>query len=136
MRPYELNSPRAAARIVALTLLADGQLNRAELGAMDRLQVHTKLGMDRAALRSVIHEVCEDLLDEQHLAWADSCRITPRTLEQLMAEIEDPTLRRTVLALCVELASIDGRVADGEAALLTAAVEHWGLQHEMLATPQ
>lgn len=136
MRPYPTNSPQAAARLVALTLLADGQLNRTELGAIDRLGVHAKLGLDRAEMRTVIHQVCEDLLDEAHLAWTDSCRVTPRSLQMLMNEVDDPALRSTVLALCVELAHADGRVADGEVALLTAAVEHWGLQHEMFATPQ
>lgn len=133
MRPYPTNSPQAAARFVALVLLADGQLNRRELGALDHLQVHTALGLDRTALRKVIHEVCEDLLDEAHLAWSDTCRITPRTLEQLLQEIDEPALRRTVLGLAVQLAETDGRVADGEEALLVAAVEQWGLQREMLA---
>jgi hypothetical protein len=135
MRPYPPNSPQAAARIVALAMLSDGQLSRAELAAADHLQLHAALGLDRAGLRRVIHEVCEDLLDEAHLAWADVCRITPRSLATLMADIDDPALQRTVLSWCVRLAEADGRVADGEAALLVAAVEHWGLQHEMLAVP-
>jgi hypothetical protein len=133
MRPYPTDSPQAAARLVALTMLADGQLSRAELGLLDRLQVHARLGLERAEMRRVIHEVCEDLLDEEHLAWADVCRVTPRSLAALMAEIADPALQRRVLALCVELAESDGRVADGEAALLVAAVEHWHLEREMLA---
>lgn len=135
MRPYPPNSPQAAARIVALVMLADGQLTRTELAAIDRLQVHAALGLDRAGLRRVIHEVCEDLLDEAHLAWADVCRITPRSIDNVMADIDDPALQRTVLGLCVQLAEADGRVADGEAALLVAAVEHWNLQREMLAVP-
>jgi hypothetical protein len=135
MRPYPTDSPQAAARIVALVLLSDGQLSRSELAAVDHLQVHAALGLDRAGLRLVIHELCEDLLDEAHLAWADACRVTPRSLEALLADVADPALRRTVLGLCVRLAEVDGRIADGEAALLVAAVEHWGLQREMLAVP-
>ena len=135
MRPYPPNSPQAAARIVALVMLSDGQLSRAELAMADHLQVHAALGLDRAGLRRVIHEVCEDLLDEAHLAWADVCRVTPRSLAALMADIDDPALQRTVLSLCVQLAEADGRVAEGEAALLVAAVEHWGLQREMLSVP-
>jgi uncharacterized tellurite resistance protein B-like protein len=133
MRPYPTDSPEAAARIVALVMLADGQLTRRELSALDRLQVHATLGLDRAALRRVIHEVCEDLLDEAHLAWSDTCRVTPRTLGQLMEDIADPALQRTVMSLAVQLAEIDGHVADGEEALLVAAVEHWGLHREMFA---
>lgn len=133
MRHYPSNSPEAAARIVALTMLADGQLSRAELAHADRLQIHQTLGLDRAGLRRVIHEVCEDLLDEAHLAWVDTCRVTPRTLQELMADIDDPALQRSVASLCVQMAEADGRVAEGEAALLMAAVEHWNLQREMLS---
>lgn len=133
MRPYPTDSPQAAARIVALVMLSDGQLSRAELAAADHLQVHAALGLDRAGLRLVIHELCEDLLDEAHLAWADACRVTPRSLGVLLADVVDPALQRTVLGLCVRLAEADGRIADGESALLVAAVEHWGLQHEMLS---
>lgn len=133
MRPYPTDSPQAAARIVALVMLSDGQLSRAELAAADHLQVHAALGLDRAGLRLVIHELCEDLLDEAHLAWADACRVTPRSLGVLLADVVDPALQRTVLSLCVRLAEADGRIADGESALLVAAVEHWGLQHEMLS---
>jgi len=32
----------------------------------------------------------------------------------------------------VELAESDAKVAEGEVIVLTAAVEHWGLQHQML----
>lgn len=133
MRAYPTDSPQAAARIVALVLLSDGQLSRSELAAVDHLQVHAALGLDRAGLRRVIHDLCEDLLDEAHLAWADACRVTPRSLGVLLSDIVDPALQRTVLGLCVKLAEADGRIADGEASLLVAAVEHWGLQREMLA---
>ena len=72
MRSYPVDSPQAAARIVALTVLAD-----------------------------------------------------------LMGEIQDPALRLKLLRLCVELAEVDAHVAEGESIVLIAAVEHWGLHHEM-----
>jgi hypothetical protein len=36
-----------------------------------------------------------------------------------------------LLRLCVELAEVDAHVDDGESSVLVAAVEHWGLHHEM-----
>ena len=44
-------------------------------------------------------------------------------LGQLMAEVDDPALRRTVLGLCVSVAEADDHLSDGESALLVAAVE-------------
>ena len=40
MRSYPVNSPQAAARIVALTVVADGDIGDAEIEWLDRLAVH------------------------------------------------------------------------------------------------
>ena len=132
MRTYPRNSPEAAARIVALAMLADGHLGKAELDAVSRLGGHEQLGLDPAQLRAVMHTFCEDLLAAAHGSWADACRIDPHTLAELMAEIDDAELRRKVLRLCVAVVESDGHVADVESIVLVAAVEQWGLHSEML----
>lgn len=133
MRSYPTNSPQAAARIVALTLLADGHLARSELDALERYGAHQQLGLDREDLHAVLHGFCEDLLHSAHLSWDEACRVDPRTLAQLMAEVDDPVLRRKVLRLCLQVVQADDHVADGEAIVLGTALEQWGLQHEMFA---
>jgi hypothetical protein len=135
MRMYPRNSPQAAARIVALTVLADGDVGVAEIDLLDRLGAHSQLGLSRHELHEVMDHFCEDLLSSNQLTWADACPVDERTLSQLMAEIEDPALRRKLLRLCVDLAEIDARVDEGEQVVLGAAVEHWGLHHEMLDKP-
>ena len=45
MRTYSTGSPHAAARVVALTLLADGHLCQTELDALDQLDVPRQLGL-------------------------------------------------------------------------------------------
>ncbi len=135
MRTYLYNSPHAAARIVALTVLADRDIGKTELELLDRLAVHEQLGLDRQEFHAVLDGFCEDLLSSEQLQWADSCPVDDRTLAGLMGEIEDPALRRKLLRLCIEIAEADGQVADGEAIVLTAAVEHWGLHREMLRSP-
>jgi uncharacterized tellurite resistance protein B-like protein len=132
MRSYPHNSPQAAARIVALTMLADGHLSKVELDVLERLGVHDQIGLDRDALHKVLHAFCEDLLSTVHLTWADSCRVDPRTLAALMAEIDDPELQFKLLRICAAVVEVDDHVADGEAIVLGAAVEHWGLQRAML----
>jgi hypothetical protein len=132
MRSYPQNSPQAAARIVALTLLADGHLSKAELDVLERLGVHEQIGLDRDALHKVLHVFCEDLLSTAHLTWADSCQVDPHTIAGLMAEIDDPELQSRLLRICAAVVEVDAYVADGEAIVLGAAVEHWGLQRAML----
>ena len=135
MRTYRSNSPQAAARIVALTVLADRDISEAELELLDRLAIHEQLGLDRKELHAVLDSLCEDLLSSEQLQWSDACPVDDRTLVGLMGEIEDPALRRKVLRLCIEIAEADTQVTDGEAIVLTAAVEQWGLHREMLRSP-
>lgn len=132
MRSYPTNSPQAAARILALTVVSDGDIGDAELQWLDRLAVHERLGLARHELHAVLDTFCEDLLSSDQLKWADACPVDERTLADLMGEIQDPDLRLKLLRLCVDLAEVDARVDDGESFVLSAAVEHWGLQREML----
>lgn len=132
MRRYPRNSPQAAARIVALTVLADGDIGESEVEVLERLKVHARLGLERSEFRAVLDCFCEDLLSSMQLAFADACPVDEHTLALLMADIDEPGLRLQLLRLCVELAESDATVAEGESIVLNAAVEHWGLQHEML----
>jgi uncharacterized tellurite resistance protein B-like protein len=132
MRRYPVNSPQAAARIVALTLVADGDIGAAEIAWLDRLAVHEQLGLARHELHALLDTFCEDLLSSGQLKWSDACPVDERTLRALMEEIEDPALRLKVLRLCVELAEVDAHVEEGESGVLSAAVEHWGLHRAML----
>ena len=131
MRSYPANSPQAAARIVALTVVADGDIGDAEIAWLDRLVVHEQLGLTRHELHALLDTFCEDLLSSDQLKWADACPVDERTLADLMGEIQDPALRLKLLRLCVELAEVDARVDEGESMVLVAAVEHWGLHREM-----
>lgn len=135
MRNYPTNSPQAAGRIVALALLADGHLSKLELDILDRLDAHGQLGLTRSEMHGVVHGLCDDLLATAHGNWSDACRLDDHTLYSLLAEIDDPGLRRRVLSLCVSIVEVDQHVADGESLMLCAAVEHWGLAHEMLQPP-
>jgi hypothetical protein len=131
MRSYPVNSPQAAARIVALTVVADGDIGDAEIECLDRLAVHEQLGLSRQQLHGLMDTFCEDLLSSGQLKWADACPVDERTLADLMGEIQDPALRLKVLRLCVQLAEVDAQVDAGESIVLAAAVEHWGLQYQM-----
>lgn len=132
MRTYPLNSPQAAARIVTLAMLADGDVSHVEVDALERAGVHKQLGLDTDDWDHVVSDFCNDLIANAQLTWADACRIDPRTLAELMAEIDDPKLRLTVLRLCILVVEADAHVDEGEANMIGATVEQWGLHREML----
>jgi hypothetical protein len=131
MRHYPRNSPQAAARIVALTLLADGHLAAAELQVLEHRHAPDRLGLSRDEIHAVLHGFCDDLLHSAHLTRGDACRVDPRTLAQLLADVDDPSLRQAVLQLCLDIAQADDHIADGESVVLEALVEHWGLHRAM-----
>jgi hypothetical protein len=135
MRSYPVNSPEAAARIVALTMLVDGHLSQTELDVLHRRGGCASLGLEPDRLQDVLLALCEDLLQGASLAWSDACTVDPHALSRLMAEIDDPALRRRVLALCLQVVDADAHVSDGESLLLTQAIEQWGLHAQMFERP-
>ncbi len=105
MRSHPANSPPAAARIVVLTVVADGDINDAEVEWLDRLAVHGQLGLARHEFLAHLDTFCEDLLSSDQLKWAEACPVDERTFADLMGEIQAPALRLKLLRLCVELAN-------------------------------
>ena len=136
MRSYPVNSPQAMARIVALMVVADGDIGEPEVNWLDQLAVHEQLGLTRAELHAVIDTFCEDLLSSGQLRWADVCPVDERTLRDLMGQIDDEKLRLKLFHLCADLAQADARVQHGEMMVLRAAFEHWGLRHGHLHLPR
>lgn len=138
MRSYPLNSPQAAARIVALALLADGVMESEEMLMLEYVRAHEQLGLSMRQLDAVVEAFGQDIEVARHPGWAEDGLVDPRTMAALMAEIDDPALRRKVLRLCIAVVEADGRVHDSESTVINAAVEHWGLHRDMFAlyTPE
>ena len=126
MRTYPNNSPQAAARIVALAMLADGHLCKTELDLLERMDAIARLGLQPRELQAIVHAFCEDLYATSHRTWKAAC-LDPGTLAALLAEVDDPALRSEVLAICVAVTAADGHVAEGETLILMTASELWDL---------
>ena len=99
MRTYPNNSPQAAARIVALAMLADAQVCKAEIDVLDRLRAHEELGLRPDELHSIVHSMCDDMLSTAEMSWADACQVDPQTLaarelENFLAAWDLPVLTR------------------------------------------
>lgn len=127
MRSYPISSPEAAARIVAMTLLADGMPGEAELNALREHDVPRQLGLTPLRFYAVLREYCEDLQIVSAHSWTHACSLDRATTAALLDEARDPQLREKLLKLCTALAQADGRVEDGEASVLSAAAAQWGL---------
>lgn len=127
MRSYPRNSPHAAARVVVLTLLADGHLSRTELNALLREEMAGELGLATLRLDDLVREVSEDLLATGFGAWSNGQALDHAVVAGALAEVCDPALRERTFSLCVAAAQADGHVSEGEQALLDEAARRWGL---------
>lgn len=132
MQTLETNSPQAAARIVALTLVADGHIGEAELQRLDDLKAHEQLGLSLDEMHTVMKDFCQDIQRSPQVNWSDVCPLDARELASLMGQITQPALRQRLLHLCLQVAEADGEVAQSESIVLNAAVEHWGMQRQMM----
>ncbi|MGE0098225.1 MAG: TerB family tellurite resistance protein [Hydrogenophaga sp.] len=125
MRSYPTDSPHAAARLLAMALVADGNYSFTELRALDRLQASQQLGLPPEAFKEVIETFCTDLLEAAQGEWTGSARMDEGTRQQLLDEVRDPALRARMVGLCQAVVLADGHEADGEAALLDALTRAW-----------
>lgn len=127
MRSYPRNSPEAAARIVALVLIADGNVSLAEFDALKQLDAAGQLGLEAGGLAPIVQSLCEDLLLDAYGTAPMISSMDEQGLAALMAEVEDPLLQRKVLTLALAAARADAHLADGETLVLEAASRHWGI---------
>ncbi len=136
MRTYPVNSPEAAARLLAMALVADGNYALSEIRALDRLDAARQLGLPPQELKAVIEAFCEDLLLGAQGEWLGSSQLDAATREALLAEVTDPALRETIVGLCEAVVEADGHLADGETAMLDSLTRAWRQMPERHRHPE
>lgn len=124
MRHYPRNSPEAAARLLALCMVADGHVCKSEVEALRRLGIEAELGLPPEGLGPVLQTLCEDLLSEQTSGSLSAC-IDDSLLEALLRDVDDPALQRKVIDAMAATAAADGHLSDGEQQVLQAMQRDW-----------
>lgn len=125
MQNYALNSPQAAARLLALTMIADGNVCRSELDAVRHLGSEAALGLPPGGLADVLKTLCEDLLYSAHTDGSLTSCIDNALLESLMRDVDNPVLQRKLLDAITATVAADGHLADGERVVLEALQRCW-----------
>lgn len=131
LRPPE-NSPQAAGRVLAMMLLADGEVCDAECRMLMTLEAAATLGLEAPAWQAVMDGFAQDMAASKAPRWAHACQVDPWLMTSVFDAVTDVALRRRVLRLCAVLVEADDRIDTSESVVLNAAVEHWGLQSEMI----
>lgn len=123
MQAYSVNSPEAAARVLAMAMLADGQYSMTEIRSLDRQNAPARLGLTPEAFKAVVDGFCQDLLVAGGGQWTGTVDTAVR--DQLMSEVTDRELQDLILLQCETLMLSDGHLADGEVELLDALSAAW-----------
>lgn len=127
MRAYPTDSPQAAARIVALAMLADGHVCHREMQTLQALHAAQRLQLTPEQLQAVLQGLAQDLLASAYPQWGSACQMDGHSLDAVLAEVSDPALRSTTLALCQQVAMADAHWSPAEERLVARLAQHWQL---------
>jgi uncharacterized tellurite resistance protein B-like protein len=125
MRSYPTNSAHAVSRLLALAMIVDGHLAPSELKAMRRSTVlpHAALGEDE--FDDVVRDLCEDLLATAARRCSAEVEIDGRLLDALLGEVDDPTLRISVMKTMLDIVHADDVLDARETLLIERAFRSW-----------
>ncbi|NML18328.1 TerB family tellurite resistance protein [Azohydromonas caseinilytica] len=127
-RAYPLNSPQAAGRLVALALIANGEIKAKEWAALSALRACEQLGLSDEHWHDLLDELCHDLLASPDAA--GDCLVDAPLLACWLAEVDDPALQHRVMRLCAAVIGADGHVDPGESVVLRGMLAQWVLPQE------
>jgi uncharacterized tellurite resistance protein B-like protein len=125
MRSYPTNSAEAVSRLLALTMIVDGHLAPSELKAMRASKVPQHAALDEDAFDDVVQDLCEDLLATAARRCSEEVEIDGRLLDSLLGEVEDKTLRISVMKTMLDIVHADSVLDARETLLIERAFRKW-----------
>ena len=128
MHNYRRNSPEAAARIVALVLISDGNASKSEFEVLNGLGGVRDLGLDPKDMPCIVQTLCEDLLMEGFDGRTILSRVGDGLMASLVAEVDDLLLQARVLRIAKKVIYADRHLSDAEFAMVDAISRHWRLR--------
>jgi uncharacterized tellurite resistance protein B-like protein len=132
MRSYTHDSPEAMARILALSMLADGGLDQSEIEVVATTKILDGIGMSPAQFDIVVKALCEDMLQSMRGYDYGKIELDRKAIDHLLSEIENPQLQRVLLSVMLAVVDADDQLSDGEAVLISRALQVWQLDlHEV-----
>ncbi|WP_137938714.1 hypothetical protein [Chitinivorax sp. B] len=133
MTPFPQNSPEAMARILAMLMIADGNMDDRELELLEKLKLYDVLGLSRKQFIEVLHQYCEEL--EQSADPDGTIHLVDRVrIDELLDAVDEPKKRLLLCAMVLDLSKADADFSDVEMAIFTHMLDHWHLTLEDLQT--
>ncbi|MDO9597400.1 MAG: TerB family tellurite resistance protein [Azoarcus sp.] len=116
------------ADLVALILIADGELASRELAALDQHNMADLLGLPRDVLVQAVIDRCRGLLARGDGDGGEAVRVLDlEQVERMLDSVTDPALRIVACRAMLVLSKADGRISTPEQTLLRHALSRWSL---------
>ncbi len=125
MRSYQTDSSEAMARILALSMLADGGIDQSEIEVIADTKILKKLGITGSQFQVVVHMLCEDMLQCMRGYDYGKIELDRNVIDQLLSEVMTPRLQKQLLRVMLAVVDADGKMSDGEAVLISQALIRW-----------
>jgi DnaJ-domain-containing protein 1 len=125
-KPLPALDSEAIARVVALAMFADASVHPAELAALEAHGLLAELGLTRDQFLAVASDCFTDAMVDMR-ARSRNHLLDDALVDRELARVDDPQARVLAYRAAVALLPADGRLHDGELALLQRMVEAWQL---------
>ena len=124
MKSYATDGPQAMARVLALTMIADGRINPSEIRVLHGAPFMEQVGVDTDTFDCTMQELCEDLLGAAP-GPAGLVEIDLVVLDRILAEIQDPVLQLCLATTMRHIVHADGVLDRRETLILRRASHCW-----------
>lgn len=129
MRHYEVDSPESVSRLLALTILADGGIDLAEMRLLQQSDLARQFGIEDALFDRVMHDFCLDLMQ----SGKNQLELDRESIVELLHDVRSPNLQRKLLRIMLDIVDADESLVGSESILLAEAMMIWGLDMHHLS---
>lgn len=127
MRHYPQNSPQARARVLAMCLLADSDLDDEELSRLREQDIYHLIDLTPLEFMQVLRDYLHDLSARLNTPEARVSMLETEQVNAMLAEITDRPSRIAVLALALSLCKGDHALNQAELVLFRHIMQQWQL---------
>ena len=131
MKQYAKNSPEAMARLIALMMVSDGEVDPREMTALDQMNAWAHLGLSRQRFLDVARDYCADLRVAADAKDGVSL-LDEAAAEEVVGSVDDPEKRRIVGQLMLAVLDADRRHAAEELIVYSSIMKSWGQERGAL----
>lgn len=126
MKTLPTDSPEALARVLAMMIVTDAELDPRELDMLEELDAFGRIGIEREGFRATAQQYCAELGARMgDRAWLQLSDVM--LIDEILRPVQGAAQLLLVARLCAAIITADGRVHDIERLVFDHMLARWGL---------